>query len=123
MSYAEVHTVELTTDASGDAIGYTPVITGKIATIIYVKDDFADGVDFTITTEKTGQNLWVESNVNSSKTVSPRQATHDTSGVASLYAGSGEPVEDYIIAASERVKIVVAQGGDTKNGTFKIIVA
>ena len=123
MSYAEAHTVELTTDASGDAIGYTPVITGKIATIIYVKDDLADGVDFTITTEKTEQNLWVESNVNSSKTVSPRQATHDTSGVASLYAGSGEPVEDYIIAASERVKIVVAQGGDTKNGTFKIIVA
>lgn len=125
MSYAERHAVSLTTDASGDVTGYTPVITGKIVNVIYAKDGttpFADGVDFTITAEATGQTIWQESDVNASKTVAPRQPTHDTVGAASLYAGSGEPVEDAIVLAADRVKIVVAQGGDTKTGVITVIV-
>ena len=123
MSFAVKKTVSITTDASGDATAYTSEpVNGRILGIIYTKDDFAAGVDFTITTEDTLQNLWVESDVNASKTVAPRQPTHDTAGVASLFAGAGEPVEDHIWAVDERVKIVVAQGGDTKGGTFVIIV-
>ena len=122
MSYAERHAVSLTTDASGDATGYTPVVTGRIISIRYVKTDFDNGVDFTITGEDSSQNIWVESNVNAAKTVAPRQATHDTVGVASLYAGAGEPVEDHIVVAGERVKIVVASGGNVKAGAFHVIV-
>lgn len=125
MSYAEKHIVEPTTNASGVATGYTPVITGRIISIQYLKDGtipFTDGVDFTIKTEDSGQNLWVELNVNASKTVAPRQPTHDTAGVASLYAAAGEPVEDYIYAAQERISIGIAQGGDSKKGKFIVIV-
>jgi len=120
--YVEKHTVTLATNGDGDATGYTGTITGYISQIRYVKDDYASGVDFTITVEGTGEGLWTELNVNASATRAPRQATHDNAGVASLYAAGGEPVEDKILLANDRVKIVVAQGGDTKSGTFHVLV-
>ena len=123
MAYAEAKTVSVTTDSSGDSTDYTPVVTGKIISIAYAKTDFADGVDFTITTETTTQNLWVDTNINASETVAPRQPTHDSVGAASLYAAGDEPVEDYIYAVNERIKIVVANGGSTKTGAFTVIVA
>jgi len=124
--YAERHTVTVTTDASGAGTGYTPVVTGRIINVIYTKPasgGYDDGVDFAVTLEETGQTVWDEDNVNASKTVAPRQPTHATDGTASLYASGGEPVEDYILAASERVKIAVANGGSTKTGTFTVVIA
>lgn len=120
--YAERHVVELTTDADGAATGYTPAVTGRVLAIHYVKDDFADGVDFTVTSEATGQSLWAESDVNASASRAPRQPTHGQDGSASLYAAEGEPVEDYLALAQDRVKIVVAQGGDTKSGAFHVVI-
>lgn len=122
MSYAERHEVAITTDSSGDATGYTPVVTGRISTVRYAKTDFADGVDFTITIEGTGEGVWTESNVNASATRAPRQATHDIVGAASLYASGGESVEAPIVLANDRVKIVVASGGNTKTGTFHVVI-
>jgi len=120
--YAERHTVIIVTDESGDAIGYTPVVTGRVATVRYVKTDFSDGVDFDVTAEATGEIIWDEDNVNASKTVAPRQATHSTAGVAALYAAAGLAVLDQIAVAKDRVKIVVANGGDTKTGTFHVVI-
>lgn len=128
MAYAERHSVTVTTDASGDATAFLPSesgksLTGRIITIIYDKDDFANGVDFDVTMEGTGETVWDEDDVNASKTVAPRQATHDTAGAAALYADAGEAVNDYIVAANDRVKIVVASGGNAKSGTFTVVVA
>lgn len=120
-TYAERHVVTLTTDASGDVTGYTPTVTGPIRTIHYVKTDFADGVDFTVTLEATGESVWAESDVNASATRAPRQATHAVDGTASLYAAVGEPVEDMIVAVRDRVKIVVAQGGNAKTGAVHVV--
>jgi hypothetical protein len=120
--YAERHVVSATTDGSGDATAYSPNITGRILGIRYVKTDFDNGVDFTITAEATGETIWAEENVNASATRAPRQPTHSTAGVAAVYAAAGEAVNDYIVLANDRVKIVVAQGGDTKTGAFHILV-
>lgn len=120
--YATLHSVALTTDASGDATGYTEAVNGPIHTVRYVKGDFADGVDFTVTLERTGEAVWSESDVNASATRAPRQATHGVDGSASLYAATGEPVEALIVAANDRIKVVVASGGDTKSGTVHFIV-
>jgi hypothetical protein len=118
--------VSVTTAVGGAATAYTErPVNGRVLKVIYTKHGttpFADGVDFTITTETTAQNVWVESNVNASKAVAPRDPTHDTAGVASLYAAAGEPVEGYVWAADERIKIVIAAGGDAKLGTFTVIV-
>jgi aspartate oxidase len=115
------HVVTVTTDASGDAIAYSPVLTGKISTIRYVKTDFADGVDITVTAEATGEGIWAEENVNASATRAPRQLVYTTAGVASLYAATFGVYTEPIVLSADRVKIVVAQGGDTKSGTFHIV--
>ncbi len=126
MTYVQRHTVAITTDASGDGTGLTPNVTGRIINVIYTKDGttpYDAGVDVTVILEASGQAVWTGTDVNASVTIAPRQATHDTVGAASLYASTGEPVEDYIFVAFERVKIVVASGGNTKDGSFTVTVA
>jgi hypothetical protein len=114
MSFIQRHVVTVTVDAAGDGIGYSPALNGKVSQIRYVKTDYANGVDFTITAEATGETIWSQLNVNASVTVAPRQAIHDTAGVAGLYAAGA--------LANDRVKIVVAQGGVSTSGTFHIVM-
>lgn len=122
MSYAARHVVEVVTAADGSATAHSPVLTGKLSQIRYVKDDFDAGVDFNITAEATGETLWAENDVNASATRAPRQATHSTAGAAALYAGGGTAVLDKIALANDRVKIVIAAGGNAKHGTFHIVM-
>jgi hypothetical protein len=121
MSYAERHVVNVTTAADGSATAYSPVVTGKIAQIHYVKTDFADGVDFAITSEATGQSLWTETNVNAAAIRAPRQLTHTDTGSTLAYAAT-YGVYDKLVLAKDRIKIVIAQGGDTKSGAFHIVM-
>lgn len=115
--------VSVTTAADGTATAYTPRLSGKVHQIEYVKTDFADGVDFTITGEQTGVNLWTESNVNAAAVKAPRMPTHTQAGVASLYASGGTAVQEAIGIANDRIKIAIAQGGASKKGTFHFLLA
>ncbi len=112
----------VTTASDGTAVAYTPRLAGEVHSIQYVKGDFADGVDFTITSEATGENIWTESNVNASAVRYPRAPTHSQAGAAALYASGGTGVLARIAVASDRVKVSIAQGGATKTGTFHILV-
>jgi hypothetical protein len=114
--------VSVTTAADGSATAYTPRFSGELCAIHYVKTDFADGVDFTITSEATGLSLWTDTNINASEVVRPRGATHDTAGAALLYASGGTAQADRIALANDRVKIVIAAGGNAKTGVFHILV-
>jgi len=119
--HAKRHAVVATTDKDGAATVYTGgPVNGRLISIRYVKTDFEDGVIFVVTGEETGLALWSQAAVNDSVTVCPRQPTCDSAGAASLYAANGEPVEDYMILADERVKIVVSSGGNIKTGMFHI---
>lgn len=123
MSYAQRLVVAVTTIADGSATAYSDgPVTGKVSQIRYVKSTFSDGVDFTITSDATGETIWTESNVNATATRAPRQPTHDTAGAASLYAAGGAAVNDKIALANDRIKIVIAAGGDTKLGTFHFVI-
>lgn len=115
--YAERKSITLTTDAAGAAEGFIAVPFGRVLNLIYTKDDYAAGVDFTITSEETGQTIWTESDVNASKTVAPVQAAALPTGAASTLT------EVPIVLANDRIKIVIASGGDTKSGTFTAIIA
>jgi Na+-translocating ferredoxin:NAD+ oxidoreductase RnfC subunit len=122
MSHAQRLVVAVTTAADGSATAYTEgPVTGKVSQIRYVKTDYANGVDFTITSEATGETIWTESDVNASATRAPRQATHSTAGVASLYAATFA-VNDKIALANDRIKIIIGSGGDTKLGTFHFVI-
>ena len=120
--YVERHAVTATTDGSGDVTAYTPVITGAILSIPYVKTDYTNGVDFVVTTETTAQSVWSENDVNASTIRCPRQAIHSTAGAALLYAAGGTAQVDPIYVAGERVKFVVSSGGASKVGTFYVTV-
>lgn len=122
MSYASRQVVTVTTAADGSATAYSSVVTGKLSQIRYVKTDFDNGVGFTITAEATGETLWAEAAVNASATRAPRQATHSIAGAAALYAGGGAAVNDKIALANDRVKIVIASGGNAKTGAFHIVM-
>ena len=122
MSFVTKLSVPATTAADGSATVYSAVFTGKISQIRYAKTDFADGADFVVTVEGTGEAVWSENNVNASATRAPRQATHAVDGSASLYAAGGEPVEAQIAVAHDRLKIVIASGGNAKLGTFHLLV-
>lgn len=119
------YTVAVTTASDGTATAYTPVVSGEIVQVEYVKaqsGNFDDGVDFTITGEKTGIGIWTEANVNASAVRAPRQPTHSQVGAAALYASGGTAVNAPIAIARSRVKIAIAQGGNAKTGTFHILV-
>ena len=120
--YARRLTVVVTTDSDGDGVGYADVDYGLLSQIRYVKTDFADGADFAITVEGTGEGLWSQSDVNASATKAPRQATHGVDGAAALFASGGTAIQDKIAIAQDRIKVVVAQGGDTKTGTFHFVL-
>lgn len=114
--------VSVTTASDGTATVYSPYLSGLIHEIHYIKTDFADGVDFTITAEATGETIWTQSDVNAAAVKAPRQATHSTAGVAALYASGGTAVNDRIALGRDRVKIAIAQGGNAKTGAFHIVV-
>lgn len=115
----------ITTAADGSATAYLPSAgraRGLLESIQYEKIDFADGVDFTITDEETGESLWTDTNINTSEIVRPRAPTHDQAGAAALYAAGGTAVGNRIGIVS-RIKIVIAAGGNAKTGTFRVIVS
>ena len=113
-------TIPLTTDASGDVTAYSPYLSGVIEAIQYVKTDFADGVDFTITAAATGETIWTESNVNAAVIKHPRAGTHSTVGVALLYAAGGAAVSDKLVLSRDRVKVIIGSGGDAKIGSIVV---
>jgi len=121
MSFVVKSIITATTTAGGAATVYSETLNGRILAILY--DGGLDATaDLTITTEKTLQGVWTETDVTNSATFrAPRLATHDTVGAASLYAATFE-VLDYIWLAEERLKIVVAQGGNAETGVFTLLV-
>lgn len=117
--------VQVTTAADGTATAFTPKTSGEIHSIQYVKDGanaFAAGVDFTVTAEATGENIWTEANVDANAVRYPRAPTHSQAGVAALYAADGTAVQARIALGGDRVKIAIAAGGNAKTGAFHILV-
>lgn len=113
--------VEITTAADGSATVYSPRISGEVHQLRYEKIDFADGVDFTVTTDALGETVWAQSNVNASATVAPRQPSHTTAGVAATLDGTVAALVP-IALANDRLKVVVAQGGNAKTGKLHFLI-
>lgn len=114
--------VEITTAADGSATAFSPRVSGKVHSIRYAKIDFADGVDFAVTAEATGENIWTQNNVNAAATVVPRQPTHGADGAPSLYAAGGTGVQAPFAVANDRIKVVIAQGGNAKKGNLHFLI-
>jgi hypothetical protein len=123
MSYFQHENITVTTAADGTATAYSAkTYNGRIQCVDYIKTDFADGVDFTITTENTAHEVWTGTDVNASRFMRPRSTVHDTTGGVLQHGSANPVVADYIPMVNERLKIVIAQGGNAKTGTFRLVV-
>lgn len=112
---AKYHTVSVTTTASGAGTAYSATVDGRILAIKY-DGGMASGADLTITTEDSAQAVLTKENAGtSSVTYTPRAAMNKVA--------DGAAVSFYtpVYACMERLKIVVAQGGNVDTGEFTII--
>lgn len=111
------HHVSLTTDASGDVTAYTDsAVSGRVVSVLWRPTDLDAGSDLTVTTEATAQTVVVKANVGATAVgLHPRVLENlNTDGSA---LATHTPVR----AATERIKVVVAQGGNAKTGEVIII--
>jgi hypothetical protein len=124
--YLERHEVSITVDASGNGTGYTPVVSGFVRAIRYVPDGtspYATGVDVTVTGDVSGVAIVTVTNAGTSAIdVYPRAAVATVANAAALYAAGGVAVLDLIPVAAERIKIALAQAGNTTVGKFHVYV-
>jgi hypothetical protein len=120
--HVEKRTISITTAADGSATAYTDgIANGRVLAVIYTKTNFDNGSTMTLTSETTGQSIWAESNVNASAVRYPRAGVHDVVGVAATLDGT-RLVRDYVHVCEERLKVIVASGGNAKTGTLTILV-
>jgi hypothetical protein len=118
-------TVSATTLADGTATVKSPVLAGELHSIQYVPDGvtpFDNTADFVVTSFKTGETLLSKTNVAAAFKAYPREAVHDTAGVAATLNGT-VPMLDRIGLARDQVQIAIAQGGNVKKGKFEIVIA
>lgn len=121
--HVEIIETTLTTATGGGVTGYLPsvgALTGKVASVQYVPAAtgvvLASTADFTVASERTGETIWAESNIAAAKTVRPKRAGSSASGVTA----TGAALTEDILIQNDRIKIAVAQGGNTKQATFRV---
>ena len=119
--------VAVTTNSSGAVTGYTAPVSGRVLAIAYVphaSTPLDTNADIVVTANTSAIAILSKANIGLSATSwHPRAATVAvTDGSALLYAAGGAAVCDAVPVADEAIKIVVAQGDDTKSGTFYVYV-
>jgi hypothetical protein len=119
--YSDRKSQSVTTDSGGAATVYFDAANKVIHAIRYVADGstpYDNTVDFTFTGETTGMNVLTIANVSASATYYPVAAANKAAdGSASTLT------ERPVILANERLKLVLAQGGNAKVGAFHVIYA
>ena len=108
-------TVNVTTDDQGDAVAYSPQCNGLVRTVEYVKPtsgglDAATDID--IIADVSGAVIWTNDDLSASKVIHPLTQAQDNTGADIV--GAYAP----ICLADERIKITVANGGNTLSGQF-----
>lgn len=98
-------TVHILTDSAGDAISYSNIkVSGSVVHVFRDIGDLASGaVDLTVTSEDSAQAIYSATNASG-------DAVAESTGVGG------------VILFHERIKVVTAQGGDTKSGVLRFAV-
>lgn len=114
--------VAVATDGSGAFSKTIQPSGGRFLQMRYVPDGSSPldtGSDIDLAGATSGYVYLNQDNIGTSAyELAPRQATSDETGAALLYAAAGEAVTDFIYLAGEPLTFTVANGGDTKSGTF-----
>jgi len=113
------YTATLAVDSSGDATVYLgDEITGRVHAIKYTPGTLDTNGDLAITGETTGVPILTKANAGTTATwFYPRaMANKNTDGAAETF--SSEDIHVF----KERIKIIVAQGGNATTGSIDVFV-
>jgi len=113
MAYFEKRTITLAVSSGGALTTYTPVVNGVVTNLRYEPGTLGGSTAIVVSTETTGRTLF-------SKTVGNTAAnfpnlTQDTTDATGT-ADTSTRAENKI--ASERIKIVVSNGGTSTTGSL-----
>lgn len=113
------YTATITTAADGSATVYLgSAIRGYVQMFRYEPGTLDNGTDVVITGETTGHAILTQANLGGSAlNIYPRAFAHQVTDGAAV-AVVTEPIAVY----NERIKVVVAQGGNTKTGTLHVFI-
>lgn len=123
MSYITPVTISLgATESDGSGTFYSEHVTGFIEALKFTLGTLTSGADLTITDESSGLPIVTWTNPANGAVVYPRAALHDTAGAAALHAAGGTALLGKI-PVSGRIKVVVADGGNAKTGSLKVVIS
>ena len=123
MPYAERHVVAVTTATDGTGTAYSPVVSGRVMTVRYLRGTLATTAAITISAEATGEALCSEVFATDA-TRYPRVPTHTGSGGVVLFGSTvSYGVLEPMVVAEDRLKVVVGSGGDSMSGTIHFVIA
>jgi len=122
MSFPQTQTVAIVTAADGSATVYSEAFRGTIRHLRYVPGTIETGAGLTITLDTSGIEVLIKANAGTSNvTYNPQlKVTQQEDGADALFS-TGNEVRTPISCANERVKIVVASGGNVKTGSMIIV--
>lgn len=117
MSLPRKEIITITTAADGSATAYSNQITGRIKSVIVAVGTLTTLFDFTLTTETTLQTILVETAPGDAEVFHPRSLIN----AAADGAVGTAVIQEGLSVVSERLKVVVANGGNAKTGTLTVI--
>lgn len=125
MSEPQVIKCDIVTASGGGQTITTPRVSGRVLSIRYVNHAtvLADNWTLDIVGATTGILVLDQGATPGATpfTICPRQAAHSTVSAALVYTADDEPVTDYIWV-NEALTVIIAAGGNTKQGTLYITV-
>jgi hypothetical protein len=110
----------IVTDAGGNATVYLgSVLRGYLVSLIYRPGTILTGADLTVTAEISGAPILTKANLGTDNSyLYPRALPTNAN---SLTGPLGTVPSERIPLVKERIKVVVAQGGDTKTGSIEAV--
>lgn len=117
------------TTAGGALTLYSPVVTGLVERIEYVPDATSPldtNGDIVVTGEVSAAPVLTKANIGLSAVAwHPRIGVNlNTDGAAAVFIAAGQPILDKVAIANERIKLVIAQGGNAlASGAFYAVLS
>lgn len=112
----ETYDIALTTLADGTVTAYSPAVSGEIRCVQFIDTDLDATADITITLETSTRPVLALTDQAASAVFYPVVAGHGPTGTISTVHFQSIPV------AKERIKVVVAQGGNVKTAIIRIVM-
>lgn len=117
MARVAKYSATVTTNGSNTGSATVGPVSGHVVAVVYVKTDYANGVDLAVTAATGSRGVLTVANMDASATYYPLALAQGNTDGADLTA-----IYTRIPVAEELITLTVTNGGATKTGTFYVYV-